>query len=905
MSFFKHKVPPDVYAYLGFIFFYVIAYRGVLALEVPFWAVNLSPLPSSAYSFVPGQFVWFPGFLGSVAQPNIALWLQYIFVQVSGNNLVLAEKLMISGTLVSCFSMYFFISNHFKGRRIARFAVALIYGFGPATVFNFSGFILWGYVALPIVFNYMLNLFDGSRKLTDILLLGLSLSFMTAFYPQLLPMVIISFLIFLIVRLISVAGKLQYIKKMAISFAGTVLVFASTSPYLISGGYHLITTIGWFAPPDNVTYLNVPASSSNPSLYFATYANQEILNTIRLIGGSPGNHLDESNLLSFILPVFAFASILLACKGKKMLNLIALSLTSLFAFTLIYGIHLHAGWAMWLLYHTPLSLFYYPESPINIIAFAYSVMAFVTLDTILLKVANIHLSFKTSKYFYVLKKQNFKKACMVIIVALLLATTFLSAPVFSQEIQQERYVPLPPIYSEIQDWLDSTVDSENYRVLFLPTDSFSAVLGVSNVFESTSGYATAQTDQYVNFVLNQLAEGTSSIGNLLAPASVKYIIVATPDPNTLWSGTPALAPPLPASNLMGPLRYVNGEVQGDPSYIEQMLDRQSDLQLIYTAQNFRVYENLRSLQKISCFSSATFVIGSEDALSALTAMPGFNANTEMLIFANQNPNLAQELSAVSSSIVFFNADITDYLSLGSASNATAYDVALNQMGLKNQLYLFNQTNSTFSLLVAVPAGTYSFALSNDNLRSNCSNLSIDAVDVIKTQTIDVGWETFGSIKLPSGIHNFTVTNGSPGSLLAIYNTENLSQIFAANSPVIYKFSKLGQTSYSLSVKADTPVFISLSESYYPNWLAYAEEKSLVHFTAFSFSNAYYIDSNKNEHIVTIDYNPPIISYIYVSQEILFGIIGSIAITLIIITKIRRVQRNKNKPKGEAVIWPIT
>jgi hypothetical protein len=389
MSVFRKEFAYNIYAYLGFIVFYIVAYRDILLEQTSFWALN-GPMPASAYTFILGEFYWFSGSLGSPAQPNIATWLQIIFDQLSGNNLVLAEKLLISATLASCFSMYFFLSNHFKGSRIARFSAALIYGFGPATVLSFTSYLFWGYAAIPIVFNYMLNLLDGQKRITDVLLLGLSLSFLTAFLPQILPLVFISPLIFLAIRILPLTEKLKYFRKVVVSFSLALLVFVMTSPYLVSGGYQFITTIGWFPSSGTITSLHLPASSLSPSLYFATYANQEIVNTIRLIGGSPANHLPESSWIGFALPIFAFASLLFVRRGKKFLNLLALTVISLIAITVIYGIHLHAVWAMWLLYHTPVSLFYYPESPLDVVTFAYSVMIYVTIERFLEAIGHLH-----------------------------------------------------------------------------------------------------------------------------------------------------------------------------------------------------------------------------------------------------------------------------------------------------------------------------------------------------------------------------------------------------------------------------------------------------------------------------------------------------------------------------------
>lgn len=1016
MSEFRKEHAYDICACLGFVLFYLVAYRDMLLEPFLFWALNLTPLPTKNSRFyIPGQFYWFPGNLGSLAQPNIANGLPYFLVQLSGNNLVLAEKLLISASLVSCFTMYFFLSNHFTGSRLARFSAALIFGFGPATVLDFTDVTLWGYAAIPIVFNYMLNILEGKRKIKDVLLLGLSLSFMTAFLPQILPLILISFLIFLVVRMLPVAEKLKYFRKAAVSFFLSAVVLVVTSPYLISGGYQLMIKIGWVPSSGIITTPNLP-SSSQPALYLATYANQEIANTIRLIGGSPGNHLPESSWIGFILPILAFASLLLVHRGKKMLNLLALTLVSLVIITIIYGIHLQAGWARWLLYNTPANLFYYPERPLYMVTFAYCVMICVTVEVLLNAIGR----FRFSDYFkhtYSVFWRNSRKIISILIVVLLLASVFLFAPVFDEQLHQERYNPLPQVYFSIQNWLNSQNDGENYRVMFLPTDYFSSILGDPDVFEYTPGYAFSLTQSYVDFVYNQLVtRTTNNLGSLLAPASVKYIILATPNQSALWSGTLALNAPL-QPDLSGPVRYVSGGVQGNPVDIEKILDEQSDLKLVYADKDFRVYENMMYLPKISAFSSATYIVGSEDVLSILPRMPDFNANTDMLIFANQNPSLAKELVNASSSILFFNTDDTDYAGLLSLpiSTPTVYEDTVNQIGLKNQLYLFTQNASTFSRLVTMPTSEYwiavstpepqtvtpsmgilnldsaqQFIITRENFKpasnspaydfdlanyyfvtttggnitvtlkgsgalwayisnnstlttigpqkavylpnngtftislppnssfapivnafntaiagenvpddlseiiiehdigGNYSNVNVDGTSIIDNKTYDKnGWSIFGPLHLNSGVHQLAVANGIQGTLLAIYNTANLAEIFGGNVGVTYSYSKSTETSYNVNIHTDSPVFLSLSESYYSNWFAYSDQQ-LTHFTAFSFSNGFYLNTSSGSIVnIKIGYNPPLLNQIYIIQQILFV---AMILLLIALPLARRIKR---------------
>ncbi len=1137
----------DVCTYLCFVVFYFIAHKDMLLEQSLFWALNLLPLPTSNSRFyIPGQFYWFPGNLGSPAQPNIANWLPYIFVLICGGNLVLAEKLLASTTLVSCFTMYFFLSNHFGGSRLARFSAALIYGFGPATALNFADLLHWGYAAIPIVFNYMFNLFGEKRRVKDVLLLGLSLSFMVAFLPQVLSLIFLSFLIFLAVRMLLVPEKLIYLRKITVSFSLAVLVFVATSPYLISGAHQLMVTIGWIPVSDIITSPELP-SSPQPSLYFATYSNQKIANTIRLIGGSPGNHLPEGSWMGFALPILAFSSLLLVHRGKKMLDLLALTLVSIVIITMIYGIHIQDSWALWLLYNTPVSLFYYPERPLYIVTFAYSVLISVTTGRLIDIIRRFRIRDRL-KAFPLFLERSFKHVFTILLVLSFLTSVFVFAPIFDVQAYQERCKPLPPLYSSVQNWLSSHREDEPYRIMFLPTDSFSVILGYPDVFEVAPGFALHHAKRYADFTCREFVEGKlRNLGSLLAAASVKYVILATPDASTLQD-SPVLPPPIhPIWDLQGDPRYcLNTVIQGDPIKIAALLNTQRDLKLIYLSEDFRVYENEMYIPKISVFSNATFIVGSESALSILPCLPGFSVNKVLPIFMHQNPSLAKELSGLSSPIVFFNSDFSDYigplfaskyginlipfgaaqgwvqyndnatlsayigsyvqttnntqslnasfvvnasstydlwletlfsrqggelsisvdnemkvtvttnnnsvaprfhwvflrsinLSEGihsltllseSGSNAVSelvvipsldaqkvFEEAVNITTSKKQVYLFNQDSPMFTRSMTTSPGQYyiavdvpepvtvdssmgiinldsaqKFVIYKENFRpvrnppacdfdnanylfhtaaggqmsitfkgsggvwayvaynSTPSNigasiplffpqpvdnrtfnidlppntifqpmvnaynpdlgqnipdnlseiiikqkiggeysiLNVDGVNITNPQIPDVnGWNVLGSVYLDSGTHNVSIKNGIKESFVAIYNIEDMAQIFEANVSIDYEASKLSETCYNLNINVDSPVFLALSESYHPNWIAYAGDQRLMHFTAFSFSNGFYLsETNTSSVDISVEYQPQLLNHLYVTQQILFFSIGIFLIVQSIFNRIK-------------------
>jgi len=1003
----------DILAFFGFILFYTIAYRDIVFQQSRFWALNLIPLPTTnPRYYVPGQLYWYSGNLGSPSQPNIASWFQYFFVTISAGDLVLAEKLLASTTLFSCFTMYFFLSNHFTESRLACFSASLIYGFGPATVLNFADFLHWGYVTIPLVFNYTLNILEERRKIKDILLLGLSLSVTTSFLPQILSLILLSMLIFFLIYTLTDNKKLAYLKRTSFQLILTMLVFVATSPYLITGGSRLLESLRFISPIEKtLTPLPVP-------LFAYTYSNQEIANTIRLIGGAPSNHLPERNLLGFILPIAAFCSLLLTHRKRRYLILLSLSLISLVIITVIYGIHLQVGWAMWLLNYTPARLFFYPERPLYIVAFAYAVMISATIEWLMQIYANYSLKHH-GKILRSLPNSIPKSIFSILLVSLILSCTFSFAPVFDVKIHQERYCPLPQMYSSVQGWLSSLKEEAGmYRVMFLPTDYFSTILGNPDAFEYSSGFATRYTSNYIDFVYNQLVKGhTHNLGSLLAPASVKYIILATPDPNTLWRGTKAMRAPLhPTWDLSGRPRYTSEGVQGDPFELAKILDAQNDLKLIHLGKDFRVYENMAYLPKISAFSGALYVVGSEEALSALPKITNFSINSTLLIFAYQNPDFIKELRNASFQILFFNSDIKNYTSISSLS----MEEAMSIIGSRKQLYVFTQDQPTFTRLIAIPSGqwyiavkmpepivvdpsmgiidldkaqtfiitrenfkpahnppTYDFDLANYYLYTDVGGnftitvkgsgslwahiaynvtrenivqkqksvdlpdsgtftiklppksslqpiinaynpymnqkipnniteivikrqadgeypvLSVDNIAVPSKNSSTDGWIIYEPIHLYSGAHNLTMTNSFQGSLIVIYNVNDMAEIFKYRN-VNYEFHKISDTEYIVKLKATGDIFLSLSESYHPCWSAYMNGKKLTHFVAFSYSNGFYVNnSSMGELNIIVTYDPPLLNHIYVVQQILFATLGLFLIASTIHQRMKNVASDVN------------
>lgn len=750
---------------LLFVGLFLVAYRDFVTQQDLLWILNLPPPSANAEFYLPGQFYWYPGNIGSPALPSLTNWFVYSIVLLSGRNLPLAEKLLASSSLLSCVTMYVFLSAHFSRSRLANFAASVIFGLGPSTALDFADFQLWGYAALPLVFHFAFNILEGKRRPRDILLLGLSLSVLTSFLPQVLSLVVMTLFVLLALRALVNENRSVYLKRQMVCYASSFIILLFTSPNLVHGALQLLAALGYLQSGQFVV-------AQLPQIYSWTYANQGIANAIRLIGGAPNNHLPEDNVYGFVLPLVAFSSLLLTRERRKLVDILALSIISLIVVCIIFGIHNQSDWAMWLVQHTPAQLFFFPERPLYLVVFAYAVMTCVTVDAI--QRISVSLRSTSNKILCsIVLGNNTRKILYVSFILVLLSSIFLFAPTFNVDAHRERYRPLPPIYPRIESWL-SVHDAGSYRLLFLPTDSFVSILGVTNVFQYTPGYGLQPTADYIDLTYNAFVAHTHNLGSLLAPATVKYVILATPNPASLWRGTlPGGTPLDPILDLSGPLRYADGRLRGDPSMISRILDSQVDLKLEYSGADFRVYRNLVTLDRITAFSSAVYIVGSDKALSVLPDLQGYSVQRELPILASQNLGNVEELMSVSSTLLFFDTDVNAIQPLMSQ-----HDSMRGALISKNQLYILPNSSTSFSRTVTLTRGNWSIAVQVPKVVTVTPDMSI--MDLDEGETFTVAKENFKHVGSSTLAFYYFYTEAGGKLTVSVVGSGALSAYVASN-----------------------------------------------------------------------------------------------------------------------------
>jgi hypothetical protein len=325
-----------------------------------------------------------------------------------------------------------------------------------------------------------------------------------------------------------------------------------------------------------------------------------------------------------------------------------------------------------------------------------------------------------------------RRLTIIALCAILLLSFFLFVLAFDpkQQLRGEGYtsssdkpVPVDSSYSLMLDWMDNQAESGTFRYQVIPS-LFSASIALSSTSSSSfaplpSGLPT--TSQYAYYALGALLfNQTHRWGLILAPANIKYVVVIwnTIETNfglgaTAWkaTGDPSLQ--------SGPSLY------GNYRYYVELLDAQSDMELVANESDFMIYENLDYLPHVAAFPSLSYVVGDLSAINDLAIATNFSANSNMLVYDNQpiqyNPLLYAD------SVIFQNRNITD-LALDDLSSAvgitlfsygstqrTAIDYAWIQATPENN-YLLSQGIPTSGLLS--PTSTFIETTGESELNAN-------------------------------------------------------------------------------------------------------------------------------------------------------------------------------------------
>lgn len=747
----------ETLVYFLFVATFMVAYRDVLFLNTPFMGANLIIPTTDINYYINGLFSsWFPGSLGFPSQPGLCSVLHLILTLISGISQILVSKLLLCYMLVAAFSMYFFLSNHFETSHSVRFVASMLFAFSPSIVFDFTDITLWGYAMLPIVFNYMLNLLDDEKiRIRDLIMFSMSLAFTIEFVPQILPVVVLAFFIFLFTRLLALRDRVKYFAVVLKRFIPSSALFLALSFQTIRGVIIFRLGGGGLVPPEIVFF----------------YSEGSFVNTFRVIGGDYLSMIYQyPNALGFALPILAFASLLLVKKRKPFLNLIALSMLTLSILWLAYSIKENLPWVIWLNEHTPLlKPMIAPQRPLYLVSFSYSCMIGVTTHEVIKRLQSVKLTLwrKTRRSYPMLKKTSIA----ILVSSLILSINFLYSPVFDTYEHGDIYYPLPSSYEEIESWL-YTYSNNEHRFLLVPT-FYDFPPHLNDFSKGSIGVGQVIGASYVDYIYDAMVRGsTCKIGSLLAPAGVKYVIVNLESPEFGH-----LVDLIIKNSRSGPIRVEVNTPVGDPLNFMKFLDEQRDLERIATMKNFIVYLNKMQVPHLAVHSDASFILGSMNFLSTIVEFSDFKVNRTLLILGYQNPSQATTLSKASSRIVFFNTDFNELLMLLALPK---YGISLSRTGFQQGWMLVPTNSSCFSygggyILTDSPQNltinfetdvksTYQlwlrvlFTPSVNDLKVLIDNQNLRTFKPYAPSNLGFQWINAGSIDLAPGVHTLKLTS---------------------------------------------------------------------------------------------------------------------------------------------------
>ncbi|MBT0158542.1 hypothetical protein G4O51_00995 [Candidatus Bathyarchaeota archaeon A05DMB-2] len=747
----------------------------------------------------------------------------------------------------------FFLTNFFsfavfysqiKRREYGEFASyigatigSLIYTINSNIVPQFFHYsFLWGYMLLPLVFNFTIEIVNSkSMKVTlrNTFLLSLVFPFMADARAMFIGALVFVFLI--LWNLAYQRNKIQllsYIKKITVSTVIVVLLSALISAF-------------WL-----LTYLKV-----KPSAYWAItststiVANSPSLFNIIVNVWYPQPFFVPSGIFAsiwvaaIIIPAVALLSILKKPEDKIVQTLLVLSIISVFlgkGTSAPFG-----GFYLWLSSQFPKiiclqSLFdmilKYPSLFVIVVSLAYSLLCGLVIADVFGKVQGLVYVSVGDKPASTVALQSWKKILShfgvhkllrqkiygaVLCILLVISAGVSSYPLITGNMNGSvTPTELPLQYKSMNNFLVN--QTGDFRTIFFPQSA--AVTWGSNFTNKPEyfavstpvlsyGWGTVPSTNmgfFGNLVHTYLIDNSSqNIGNLLSLANVRYIVFH----NDTW------------------------DFAEHQSLYNNLLT-QKDLDLVFNENNLFLFENNKDLQYVYALNSTILVVGGLDSLNALSEIMQNALNNYSWIFLEQFPFSFEHLDnflkfSGEKTILLFYGDkdftdlvldtigqkyyvapfniLTETYPLTSWRKETSSDyywsqVVLSQFqgGLKydfdlNQGIVFTSTNdAAFNIpLVLNESATYeTWVRILENPSGGKISVSVDDQKVgstySKTQTLNgFKWVNIGNITLTRGKHSLTVTNDNGFNAINVvslipqqdmdYYTSKISELLSSSN----------------------------------------------------------------------------------------------------------------------------
>ena len=175
----------------------------------------------------------------------------------------------------------------------------------------------------------------------------------------------------------------------------------------------------------------------------------------------------------------------------------------------------------------------------------------------------------------------------------------------------------------------------------------------------------------------------------------------------------------------------------------------------------------------------------------------------------------------------------------------------------NGYVLTSETASEASTDIFIPrAGEYIIAIRTvygpdyGKIVLNVDGSQKSIVNLVDS-TMGFGWHEVGPISFDVGNHTLEVINDASGKVdldeIIIYslndddNNVSLDRIFVTPQTVQVSYTEANPTEYVVHIKAESPFWLILSNSYHPLWRTYIGDEEIQPVVAHSFLNGFYIN----------------------------------------------------------------
>ena len=168
-----------------------------------------------------------------------------------------------------------------------------------------------------------------------------------------------------------------------------------------------------------------------------------------------------------------------------------------------------------------------------------------------------------------------------------------------------------------------------FRIFWLPIDPVIQT-SLMRIFYTPSIFCPYEEKNYTNFLYEYLTYGptlgwTGGLGKLLAPASVRYIVInlAANEGGSLWKqeGPPKLSP-------WGPGWSLTWYLTGSPQEYAKLMDREENLRVVERNDDFIIYENLDFHPFIRVYDRI-FYIAPKSVLNSSYEFPIYNFSSSV------------------------------------------------------------------------------------------------------------------------------------------------------------------------------------------------------------------------------------------------------------------------------------